>query len=203
MSASDPQAKSEMRFDVSVETGQLQLHKRRLPRCRALRNGIAEIRAGVRCRAPSDRHAPGAHQQGKTRELPATPKVVQGDALIRCSLQGEAGRRSIGREGCQRFSYHLVRLVFFHAITSALVLSNLDTSTTAFFAAKQRKKFGRFAGNKSVKVVLIPASLLKASPTDAGLSAVGTTDPVRQVALASDVDPTRQYFPSTGRDGRF
>ena len=139
MSASDPQAKSEMRFDMSVETGQLQLHKRRLPRCRALRNGIAEIRAGVRCRAPSDRHAPGAHQQGKTRELPATPKVVQGDALIRCSLQGEAGRRSIGREGCERFSYHLVRLVFFHAITSALVLSNLDTSTTAFFAAKQRK----------------------------------------------------------------
>ena len=188
---------------MSVETSQLQLHKRRLPGCRALRNGIAEIRARVRCKAPSDRHTPGVNQQGKTRGLPATPKVAQGDALTRCSLQSEAGRRSIGREGCQRFSYHSVRLVFFHAITSALVLSNLDTSTTAFSTAKQRKKFGRFTGNKSVKVVLIPASLLKASPTDAGLSAVGTTDPVRQVALASDDDPTRQYFPLAGRGGRF
>ena len=192
-----------MRFDMSVETGQLQLHKRRLPRCRALWNGSAEIRAGVRCRAPSDRHTPDANQQGKTRGLPATPKVVQGDALIRCSLQSEVGRRSIGREGCGRFSYHLVRLVFFHAITSALVLCNLDTSATAFLTAEQREKFGRFAGNKSAKVELIPASLLKASPTDAGRAAVGTTDPIRQVALVSGDGPTRRYFPSAGRYGRF
>ena len=152
---------------------------------------------------PSDRHTPGANQQGKTRGLPASPKVAQGDALIRRSLQSEVGRRSIGREGCGPFSYHLVRLVFFHAITSALVLCNLDTSATAFLTAEQREKFGRFAGNKSAKVGLIPALLLKASPTDLGLSATGTTDPVRQVVLASNVDLTRQYFPSTGHDGRF
>ena len=47
------------------------------------------------------------------------------------------------------------------------------------------------------------ATLVKASPTDAGLSAVGTTDPVRQVAFASSDDPTRRCFPSAGRDGRF
>ena len=135
--------------------------------------------------------------------LPTSLKVAQGDALIRRSLKSEVGCRSIGREGCGRFSYHLVRLVFFHAITSALVLCNLDMSATAFLTAEQREKFGRFAGNKSVKVGLIPASLLKASPTDAGQSAAGTTDPVRQVVLASNVDLTQQYFPSTGRDGRF
>ena len=128
--------------------------------------------------------------------------VAQGDALIRRSLQSEVGRRSTRREGCGRSSY-LVRLVFFHATTSALVLCNLDASTTIFSIAKRCEKFGRFAGNKSVKVLLISAPLLKASPADAGLSAEETIDPVRRVAFASSVDLTRRYFLSTGRDGRF
>ena len=52
-------------------------------------------------------------------------------------------------------------------------------------------------------VLLILASLIKAFPADAGLSAVGKTDLVRQVALASDDDPVRRYFPSADRDDRF
>ena len=55
----------------------------------------------------------------------------------------------------------------------------------------QREKFERFAGNEYVEALLISASLIKASPTDEGLSAVETTDPARQVALASDADSTR------------
>ena len=69
--------------------------------------------------------------------------------------------------------------------------------------AEQREKFGRFAGNKSVRVGLILALLLKASPTNADRTAVGTTDPIRQVAFVSSDGLTRRYFPLADRYGRF
>ena len=68
---------------------------------------------------------------------------------------------------------------------------------------RKTAKSSNFGTCELVKELLTLASLIKAFPTDAGLSAVETTDQVRQVAQESDDDPKRRYFPSIGRDGRF